>query len=107
MTLNKGLKPEGMRLEDLKEDEILETDIKVDKVVYRLPDGGYGWVVVIASFLTHLIIDGLIYSYGVFLRDFQVEFEIGTGLVAGLGSLMSGTCLLTGLCLLCIAYLNI
>ena len=96
MTLNRGTKPEAIKLEDLKEDEVLETDVKVEKVIYRLPDGGYGWVVVLASFLTHVIVDGMVYSYGVFFREFLNEFECGASFVAGLGSLLSGTCLLTG-----------
>lgn len=35
------------------------------------PDGGWGWLVVLASFLTHLVVDGIIYSDGLFLIVFE------------------------------------
>lgn len=100
-----GKKPEGIKLEDLKEDTF-ENDNKVEQMDLSLPDGGYGWVVVMASFLTHLIVDGMIYSYGVFFREFNNEFDCGTGFVAGLGSLLSGTCLLTGQLLVSFEFIN-
>lgn len=33
------------------------------------PDGNWGWVVVLGSFLVHVISDGVMYSNGVILRE--------------------------------------
>ena len=38
------------------------------------PDGGYGWVVVAASFLVNMIADGVTFSFGVMFDEFQGEF---------------------------------
>ena len=35
----------------------------------KVPDGGWGWVVVFGSFTAHVISDGLQYTQGVLLRE--------------------------------------
>ncbi|KAJ8969484.1 hypothetical protein NQ317_011490 [Molorchus minor] len=60
------------------------------------PDGGYGWVVVFASFMCNMIVDGTAYTFGVFLSrmaDFYGESE---GTTAWVGSLLSGMYLSVG-----------
>ena len=37
------------------------------------PDGGYGWVVVAASFLVNMIADGVTFSFGVMFEEFEQE----------------------------------
>lgn len=61
------------------------------------PDGGYGWVIVIASFMCNMIVDGIAYTFGVFLGDFVAYFGEGKGKVAWVGSLLSGMYLSAGL----------
>jgi len=58
--------------------------------VPAVPDGGWGWVVVIGSFMIHVIADGIAYSFGVFVEDFVDYFECSKSEVGGLGSLMLG-----------------
>jgi len=58
--------------------------------VPTVPDGGWGWVVVIGSFMIHVIADGIAYSFGVFVEDFVDYFECTKSQVGGLGSLMLG-----------------
>ncbi|KAK7869034.1 hypothetical protein R5R35_002982 [Gryllus longicercus] len=60
------------------------------------PDGGYGWVIVIASFLCNMIVDGIAYTFGVFLGEFVTYFGEGKGKTAWVGSLLSGMYLSAG-----------
>lgn len=60
------------------------------------PDGGYGWVIVFASFMCNMIVDGIAYTFGIFLGDFVSYFGEGKGKVAWVGSLLSGVYLSAG-----------
>ncbi|KAI2809083.1 hypothetical protein BLOT_000225 [Blomia tropicalis] len=54
------------------------------------PDGGYGWVVVFASFMCNFTVDGICYTFGLFLPYFIEEFGSGKAITALAGSLQSG-----------------
>lgn len=56
----------------------------------------YGWVIVFASFMCNMIVDGIAYTFGVFLNDFVEYFGEGKGTVAWVGSLLSGMYLSAG-----------
>ncbi|XP_064638129.1 monocarboxylate transporter 12-B-like [Lineus longissimus] len=60
------------------------------------PDGGWGWVVVFASFMIHVIADGIVYSFGIFYVEFLEYFESGKGDTAWIASLMVGITFVTG-----------
>lgn len=60
------------------------------------PDGGWGWVIVMASFMCNLIVDGIIFSFGTFLESIAAEFEVTKADVTLVGSLMSGFYLMVG-----------
>ncbi|KAL7733856.1 hypothetical protein ACLKA6_011572 [Drosophila palustris] len=60
------------------------------------PDGGYGWVICFASFMCNMIVDGIAYTFGIFLEEFVVYFHEGKGTVAWVGSLLSGVYLSAG-----------
>lgn len=59
------------------------------------PNGGYGWVVVAASFVIHLLVLGNIYSFGVLFPIYIDVFHQSQGAVAWVGSISAG--LMTGL----------
>ncbi|KAJ1532206.1 hypothetical protein ONE63_000826 [Megalurothrips usitatus] len=42
------------------------------------PDGGWGWVVVAAGFMCNLVVDGIIFSFGLVLPKLVAEFGVGT-----------------------------
>ena len=60
------------------------------------PDGGFGWVIVAASFLCNLIVDGIAYTFGIFFGDFVRYYDAPKGKVAWVGSLLSGFYLSVG-----------
>lgn len=61
-----------------------------------VPDGGYGWVIVFASFLCNFIVDGIGNSFGVFLPYYVAAFGVSTGSVSWAGSLLCGGYLCMG-----------
>ncbi|XP_037090533.1 monocarboxylate transporter 14-like [Pollicipes pollicipes] len=53
------------------------------------PDGGYGWVIVFASFLAHVVIYGVSWSVGIFNVIFLAEFQQSKTATAWVGSLLN------------------
>lgn len=62
----------------------------------RPPDGGWGWVVVFASFLINMIADGITFSFGVIYVEFLSYFGEGKAKTAWIGSLFMAMPLLSG-----------
>lgn len=60
------------------------------------PDGGWGWVIVAASLVNNLIVDGIGYSFGVFLVKFTEYFKTTKSKVSLVGSLLCGVYLFVG-----------
>jgi len=63
---------------------------------YHAPDGGYGWVVVAASFLVNMIADGVTFSFGVLFDKLEEEFGESKAVTAGVVSLFHAVPLLSG-----------
>jgi len=61
-----------------------------DSAVPTVPDGGWGWMVVLGSFMIHVIAHGIAYSFGIFVEDFVDYFECSKSAVDGLVSLIIG-----------------
>lgn len=60
------------------------------------PDGGWGWVIVAASFCCNIFVDGIVYSAGVLLEDIAGTFGSSMATVSFVGSLLSGFYLIAG-----------
>lgn len=60
------------------------------------PDGGWGWVVMIASFCCNLIVDGIVMSAGGFKEEIAKEFGASQSAVALVCSLLGGFYLIAG-----------
>ena len=60
------------------------------------PDGGWGWVVVVASFTCNLVLDGIAYSFGVLLPALASHYRADVASLAWVGSLLCGVYMLVG-----------
>ena len=75
---------------EMKDQDAKKTEKhRADPALPQPPDGGYGWVVVIAAFLINVIVDGIAYSYGVFNRELQTYYNSGSGVTSMVGSLLN------------------
>lgn len=74
------------------EDEDEEDEFSEQKAL----DGGYGWVIVFASFLVNMIADGITFSFGVFNVEFLKYFGDSKGKTAWIGSIFMASPLLSG-----------
>ena len=63
----------------------------------ELEETRYGWLVVVASFLCNMVIDGMGYSFGMMLQPLMQELSEGAGWVSFVGSLQTGVYLLSSL----------
>lgn len=54
------------------------------------PDGGWGWVVVFASFMIHVIADGIAYTFGLFFVEISADLQGGRSATSGISSIMAG-----------------
>jgi MCP family monocarboxylic acid transporter-like MFS transporter 12 len=63
---------------------------------YAPPDGGWGWVVMIASFICNLVLDGIAYTFGIFLTPLMEHFGVQKGPMSMVGSVLAGTIQLVG-----------
>uniref|UniRef100_A0A183A1L2 MFS domain-containing protein n=1 Tax=Echinostoma caproni TaxID=27848 RepID=A0A183A1L2_9TREM len=54
------------------------------------PDGGWGWVVVIAAFFVHMVTEGVIVSFGIFIEDLVHEFQESMSATSWVGSFSYG-----------------
>lgn len=60
------------------------------------PDGGWGWVILVASFILNFIVDGTAYCFGVFLMEYARGFDATVGATSLSNSLLCGIYLLIG-----------
>ncbi|CAL8118738.1 unnamed protein product [Orchesella dallaii] len=54
------------------------------------PDGGWGWWVVAASFLIHVVADGVAYTFGLFFVYISKEFQETKSATSWITSIMAG-----------------
>ncbi|XP_077553388.1 monocarboxylate transporter 13-like [Haemaphysalis longicornis] len=59
------------------------------------PDGGWGWMVVLAGFICHLVIDGFMYSSGIFFDEFLDYFREGHAATSLISSITFGCYLIS------------
>ncbi|CAG9787870.1 unnamed protein product [Diatraea saccharalis] len=72
------------------------SDAEPEAALVVPPDGGWGWVVVFASFMCNFFVDGIIFSGGMLKDGIKKDFKISEGEVATVNSLLAGFYLLAG-----------
>ncbi|XP_042208468.1 monocarboxylate transporter 14-like isoform X2 [Homarus americanus] len=80
------------------DDEFEEPEVKEAVLATHVvpPDGGWGWVVVAASFMCNVVVDGIIFSCGMLLPKFREEFNVSNSEVSWVSSLLGGFYLIVG-----------
>ena len=89
---------EGSQEEPVTGEEIEEGNVP------KAPDGGFGWVILFASFVCNLIVDGIAFSFPVFLDDIQNNFHTQKTTASLVLSMLTGMYLLVGK-IFCFIYL--
>jgi len=70
----------------------------VDRSTVALPpDGGWGWIVVTAAFISNLIVGGVCYMFGIIMPELLQYFQAGKGKTAFVGSVVPGTLSIIGM----------
>ncbi|GIX80701.1 monocarboxylate transporter 12 [Caerostris extrusa] len=82
-------KENGPHLDEAEDEEI-------EFMMPEPPDGGWGWVVVFCSFMIHVIVDGVTYTFGIFYLEFLRYFGESKGATAWVASIMVGTTFCVG-----------
>jgi len=62
----------------------------------KIPDGGWGWMVVLASLVISMVADGVSFSFGLLYIEFLHEFGASKSKTAWIGSLFMAVPLLCG-----------
>ncbi|KAK6964454.1 monocarboxylate transporter 7 [Biomphalaria glabrata] len=79
------------------EESILQSQIKKTiSQTFHVPDGGYGWVIVLSGLIISFIVDGVTYTFGVFLGKFEEAFQQPKSVIALASSLQVGVYLMVG-----------
>ena len=70
--------------------------MNVDMMVQRnardrpFMDGGWGWAVMVASFLSQALIGSIYFGYGILLPEWMEEFQTSSALTSLIGSTVAG-----------------
>lgn len=67
-----------------------------NRTTKKVPDGGWGWAVVAASFIAHMIADGCSFSFGIMYAELLDYFNEGRAVTAWVNSLYVSFPLLAG-----------
>ncbi|XP_026275470.1 monocarboxylate transporter 10 isoform X2 [Frankliniella occidentalis] len=84
--------------DELLEEKTALEDEPLTMTTYMVvpPDGGWGWVIVAASFMCNLVVDGIIFTFGMLQPLLVEEFGVAQSEVALVGSLQTGFYLMAG-----------
>lgn len=45
-------------------------------LVPQAPDGGYGWVIVFAAFMSNLVVDGISTAFSEFKQSYKERYQV-------------------------------
>ncbi|XP_053611305.1 monocarboxylate transporter 1-like [Plodia interpunctella] len=87
---------ERVKFEGLDDKDSICSDESNNEKLPPIPDGGWGWVVVVSAFLVSACADGLAFSFGLLHEEFTNYFETTQSKTSLIGSLFIATPLLAG-----------
>ena len=70
--------------------------IEAESLHVRAPEGGYGWIILLASFLCNVIVDGTCFAFGIYYMEFLDFYHGNKGKTAWVGSVLNGTYMVMG-----------
>lgn len=74
---------------EVRDDALLETR---DNALLEVRDGRYGWIVCFAAFVNSVIVDGVVFLFGILLLELQGHFkDVSKAKFASVGSVLNGT----------------
>ncbi|XP_018575240.1 monocarboxylate transporter 14-like [Anoplophora glabripennis] len=73
-----------------------EISLYVAEMKPRIPDGGWGWLVVLACFYINMISDGVGFTFGLLFIEFLHEFKASKSATSWIGSLFMAIPLIAG-----------
>ncbi|XP_017768784.1 PREDICTED: monocarboxylate transporter 7-like [Nicrophorus vespilloides] len=71
-------------------------DNNVVEFVIIPPDGGWGWFVVFASFISNFVTDGIIFTFGIFLKEIAEDMHTSQSTIAVASSILTAVYFLLG-----------
>lgn len=81
--------------------QVLLHDLSIDDwedYIPKPPDGGWAWIILVASFFNNFILDGITYCFGVFLAEYADYFNASVGATSFASALLCGFNLIIGRC---------
>lgn len=87
---------EGVKFFGLGDDDSICSSEPPPEPGPQIPDGGWGWVVVVASFFVATVADGLAFSYGLIHEEFVEYFGASEAKTSLIGSLFISVPLIAG-----------
>ncbi|XP_075979575.1 monocarboxylate transporter 9-like [Anticarsia gemmatalis] len=87
---------ERVKFEGLGSKDSIYSEDTDDGKLPPIPDGGWGWVVVVSAFIVSACADGLAFSFGLLHEEFTLYFETTQSKTSLIGSLFIATPLLAG-----------
>lgn len=91
-----GVRYEGVDDNEVDADDDDDTSTATITRKPKIPDGGWGWMVVFASLMICLISDGISFSFGLLYIEFLKEFQESKSKTAWIGSLFMAVPLILG-----------
>lgn len=82
---------------DWKKQTNKEEENVTEEYIIIPPDGGYGWIVTLASFLCILISDGILYCFGLMLSEAERVFDEPVAKVAWIFSIFNAISYFSGM----------
>ena len=86
------------------QDTVLDADI--EEFIPTPPDGGWGWMIVLSSFMNHFILDGICYAFGAFMLEYSEYFQSSAAATSALMSTLTGCYMLSGMVTCCQSWLH-